>query len=138
MLVGWVAYTDGRLMSRLVCGLAVLSFAPYILEPDTSLPWSVGFVLVWAAVRVLRAQRELLLELAAAQADLVRQSSAAERRRIGAPSVFWTPIQPRTAKRCRPCPGHTICRSWSRWCRAASGRSSSTRSSRISTTCWRA
>jgi signal transduction histidine kinase len=82
MLVGWVAYTDGRLMSRVVCGLAVLSFAPYILEPDTSLPWSVGFVLVWAAVRVLRAQRELLLELAAAQADLVRQSSAAERRRI--------------------------------------------------------
>ena len=82
MLVGWVAYTDGRLMSRLVCGLAMLSFAPYILEPDTSLPWAVGFVLTWAAVRVLRAQRELLLELAAAQADLVRQSSAAERRRI--------------------------------------------------------
>jgi signal transduction histidine kinase len=84
LLVGWVMY-KGPLRTGLVAtGLSILAILGYAHfdSPDRWLPWIMGTCATALMIRLLVAQQSLVQELRAAQADLARQATAAERRRI--------------------------------------------------------
>ena len=84
LVVGWVMYMGTLRDGLLATGLSVLAFLGYAHfdAPDRWLPWIMGVGATALMIRLLVAQQSLVQQLRAAQADLARQATAAERRRI--------------------------------------------------------
>jgi signal transduction histidine kinase len=84
LVVAWVTYTGSERAGKIALGLALVAALSYLenTDPEGWLSMSVGVTLSWLAVRGLRRQQQLLVELRLAQADLAHQARAAERRRI--------------------------------------------------------
>jgi signal transduction histidine kinase len=83
-MVGWTAYTGSVRDSLLASGLGIIAILGYVHfdTPDRWLPWIAGIAATSLGMRLLVAQRALVQQLRAAQADLERTAVAAERRRI--------------------------------------------------------
>jgi signal transduction histidine kinase len=83
-LVGWIVFTGSLREAVFATAIAIVAVIGYVHydTPDRWLPWIAGIAATGLFMRMLVAQRELVAELRAAQADLARQAVANERRRI--------------------------------------------------------
>ncbi|HEX2033102.1 MAG TPA: histidine kinase [Chloroflexota bacterium] len=84
LMVAWVGDRGSRRDSMWALGVAFAGTFSYLPDRDVEGQLSIiaACVTTWLLIRGARLQRRLVIELRAAQADLARQATLAERRRI--------------------------------------------------------